>query len=276
MKTPSISTITMMGAVCLASAPAWAQAPGGDSSPPPAVAPAAPPEATPRTTVPPYEEVPPAQTQAPVGAEGEMSPPATAPVAPVGPAPTDTPADDMSGARRMWMQKVGGAVLLGGGYEDFTYSDIRSMTGGAGAWDARLVGGTRQFVGLEAAYVGSARSIQTLGLASDSNLVSNGAEGALRLNAPIARGASLIEPFGFIGLGWQRYHVTNTPEATSDVSRNDDVMTMPLGGGVEYGYRQLLVDARFTWRATYLNDLLRTTGGKLNTWGVGGNVGVAF
>ena len=37
-----------------------------------------------------------------------------------------------------------------------------------------------------------------------------------------------------------------------------------------------LADARFTYRQTYMNDLLRTTGGKLNAWGVGTQVGVTF
>jgi hypothetical protein len=38
----------------------------------------------------------------------------------------------------------------------------------------------------------------------------------------------------------------------------------------------LLADARFTYRQTYLNDLLRTSGGRLNNWGVGAQLGVEF
>jgi hypothetical protein len=172
--------------------------------------------------------------------------------------------------------RVGASVLLGGGYEDFTNDTMQAQTGGAGSWNARLVAGTRQFVGLEAAYVGSARNINTLGLSDNSNLVANGVEGALRVNVPVARGAQLIEPFGFIGVGWSHYNITNAGINTSDLNDKDDVMTMPYGGGLAYAYGMFMADARFTYKQTYMNDLLRTTGGKLNTWGVSGQVGVEF
>ncbi|HVZ72594.1 MAG TPA: hypothetical protein VHJ20_09485 [Polyangia bacterium] len=193
-------------------------------------------------------------------------------------APTDQPPQTVtaSGSVMWWRPHPGAALLLGGGFEDFTRSNVRAMTGGGGTWDARLVAGTREIVGLEAAYVGSARSIQTL-TNNNSNLISNGVEGDIRLNLPLVSGTSLIEPFGFIGLGWQHYHVTNTP-AFSDVASNDDVMTLPLGAGLEASYRGFMVDARFTYRQTYLNNLLSAdpNGGRLDTWGVGGNVGVEF
>jgi hypothetical protein len=51
---------------------------------------------------------------------------------------------------------------------------------------------------------------------------------------------------------------------------------MPLGGGLEFVYRRFIADARFTYRETYYNDLLRVTGDKLNTWGVGGQLGMEF
>lgn len=173
-----------------------------------------------------------------------------------------------------WMHKVGAAILIGGGFERFTDGTLRAMTGDGGSWTARLVGGTRQFVGVEAAYVGSARSISALGV-NAGNLVSNGVEGTLRLNIPLVRGATLLEPFGFVGIGWQHFNVTNNT-VTSDVVGSDDVMTVPYGGGLELAYKSFIADARFTYRQTYYNDLLRVTGGNLNNWGVGGQIGVEF
>jgi hypothetical protein len=41
-------------------------------------------------------------------------------------------------------------------------------------------------------------------------------------------------------------------------------------------YDMLMIDARFTYTETFFNDLFRTQGSKLNTWGVGGNLGVEF
>ena len=79
-------------------------------------------------------------------------------------------------------------MLVGGGFQDFTNGRLKDATGDGGYWTARIVAGTRQYVGMEAAYVGDARSITGLGLGNDSRLISNGLEGNLRLNIPIVRG----------------------------------------------------------------------------------------
>jgi len=195
------------------------------------------------------------------------------------PPPAPTPANDAGNAGRYSLQptmsRVGAGVLLGGGYEDFTSSNVRDMTGAGGFWNARLVAGTRQILGLEAAYVGSARGIDALGLGGDARLVSNGAEGAVRGNLPIAVGRSLLEPFVLVGLGWQHYNLTNTTTNTSDVADRDDVMTLPVGTGFEYSYGRFLADVRFMYHRTYFNDLMRT-GGRLDNLSVGTQVGMSF
>jgi hypothetical protein len=193
---------------------------------------------------------------------------------PVEPLPPLTP-PGYATSQPLTPSKIGGALLVGGGYEDFTNSSVKGMTSAGGAWSARVVAGTRQFVGVEGAYVGAARSIDALGLSSDASLISNGVEGNVRVNIPIVRRVALIEPFGFVGLGWSRYHVGNTQTRTSDVATNDDIMAVPMGAGLEYAYKAFIADARFTYRQTYYNDLLRT-GGNLNSWGVGGQVGFSY
>lgn len=235
---------------------------------------------SPLDTIPPPTptDVPPAQVTPIPGPITEspavMTPPDNQPLMPVTPVPQATD-DSRTSLRHM---NIGGALLVGGGYEQFTNSGLKDMTGNGGAWNARAIAGTREYVGLEAAYVGAARSINTLGLASNADLVSNGVEGALRLNVPVLSlsGRQLIEPFGFVGLGWQHYSITNSNTNTSDLADKDDVMTMPVGAGFEYAYGAFMADARFTYRETYYNDLMRTTGGKLNNWGVGTQVGVNF
>ena len=101
------------------------------------------------------------------------------------------------------------------------------MTGSGGYWSARIVGGMRQIIGVEAAYVGNARTIDALGLNGNARLISNGLEGALRLNIPIVswNQMSLVEPFGFVGLGWAHYNLTNINLNTSNVASSDDIMT---------------------------------------------------
>jgi hypothetical protein len=203
----------------------------------------------------------------------------TEPAQPIAPVPSGTYVpvrNDQPSVGHTWVGRLGAGFLLGGGYEDFTNENLRSQTGGGGAWDARLLAGTRQFVGVEAAYVGAARSVDALGLQSNALLLSNGVEGAVRLNVPVVlRRAQLLEPFGFVGLGWQHYQVTNTNTNTSDIAGKDDIMSLPVGGGLEYAIGRFMADARFTYRSTYYNDLMRT-GGNLNNWGVGTNIGFAF
>ena len=182
----------------------------------------------------------------------------------------------MHDTEHTWVGRLGSGFLVGGGYEDFTGKAMRNQTGGGGTWNARAVVGTRQFVGVEGAYVGSAHSVDALGVNSSAVLVSNGLEGNVRVNLPITmQRAQLLEPFGFVGLGWQHYQVTNTTVNTSDLARNDDVMTVPLGGGIAYAIGRFMADARFTYRPTYYSEMLRQ-GGSLSNWGVGGQVGVAF
>jgi hypothetical protein len=179
--------------------------------------------------------------------------------------------------------KVGLALMAGGGYQDFASSNMRDRTNGGGAWDIRVVAGTRSIIGVEGAYVGSARGFQSLGVtANNPTLISNGIEGNLRLNVPIIKGASLIEPYGVVGVGWSQYHISNynsNTQALSDFNAtNDNVMTVPFGVGFAYGYKALMVDVRGTYAATYYNKLLQGTNGSgtLNTWGVGGQAGFAF
>jgi hypothetical protein len=206
-----------------------------------------------------------------------VTPQALPPPAPMQPAPVVTPypVEGVSHGYPVWISKMGSAVMLGGGFEDFTQAAPKSQTNGGGSWDLRLAAGTRQFIGLEAAYVGAARSVNALGFTTNTTLVSNGLEGALRLNVPIAAGLALIEPFGFVGLGWQHYYLSKAV-TTADVTRSDDVMSLPYGGGLMAAYGMFMVDARVQWRETYYNNMFKAEGSKLNTWGVGGNVGVEF
>ena len=220
------------------------------------------------------EAPPPAETPAP-------PPPVVVPMAvepvpvPVEAPPAPKPESGRSG--------FGFALMAGGGYQDFANNDMRQRTNGGGAWDLRFIAGLHSIIGVEGAYVGSARSLQTLGAtANNPALISNGLEGNLRLNIPIISGHSLFEPYGVVGIGWEQYHISNynsNTQVLSDFSSsNDNVMTVPFGAGFAYGYKGLLLDVRGTYAATYYNNLLQGTNGSgtLNTWGVGGQVGFAF
>lgn len=195
--------------------------------------------------------------------------PVMAPMAP-------PPASPDLGPPRAYGHYPGIALQLGGGFEDFTNQAMRDTTGSGGSWDLRLVLGMQSIVGFEAAYVGATRQITPLGRTSSSYLLSNGGEVALRLNAPIVRGPILVEPFGFVGVGWAHYAIADYNAGfTADFTSKDDVMTLPLGGGIAFADRALLLDVRASYTPTYYNDMVRGGGG-LDHWGVGGHVGIVF
>jgi hypothetical protein len=224
-----------------------------------------------------------AEPAAPLAQEETPPPPMVAVVPPVvEPVPVETPAE-AAPTKYQPPSKFGLAFMAGGGFQDFSNSNMRNLTNGGGAWNFRFVAGTRSIIGVEGAYVGSAQGFQSLGAtANNPTLISNGVEGNLRLNAPITKGNSLFEPYAIAGVGWSQYHITNynsNTQALSDFSAtNDNVMTVPLGAGFTYGYKALLLDVRGTYSPTYYNNLLAGTSGNgtLNTWGVGGSIGFGF
>jgi hypothetical protein len=98
----------------------------------------------------------------------------------------------------------------------------------------------------------------------------------LRLQYPYEAGAWLVEPFAFGGIGWSRLSLEDGPPG---VRGDDDVGVVPFGAGLTLGYRGLLVDARFTYRATFDEDLaLAAAGGDadLQGWAVGASIGYEF
>ena len=162
---------------------------------------------------------------------------------------------------------------------------MRDVTEGGGAWDARFVGGTNSIIGFEAAYVGTANSITTLNnTANNPALVSNGLEGNARLNIPIRRGPSLFEPYGYVGLGYSHFNVSNYNSNTQTLSSfstsNDNTMTVPVGGGFAYAYKAFIADVRAGWTAVYYDNMLNgnfgSNNGALNHWNAGGQIGFMF
>ena len=100
----------------------------------------------------PVAEAPAAEEPAPVA---EVPPPPPAPeIYPV----TPPPSAPEGATYAPYGSKFGWAFLAGGGFQDFTKNVMRAQTNTGGAWNLRLVGGTKSIVGFEAAYVGSARA----------------------------------------------------------------------------------------------------------------------
>ncbi len=163
-------------------------------------------------------------------------------------------------------------VLAGGGVTNYVDGAVRNRVDVGGTWDLRLGFGNRYYLGAEAAYVGSARQSGSLG----SNLLTNGVEGVIRLQYPLVAGEWLLEPFAFGGAGWTHFNLNS---AAPGLQSTDDVLVVPFGAGFSVAYDRFLLDARFTYRQTFDEALLRTavaSAPNLASWAVTASVGYEF
>ena len=191
-----------------------------------------------------------------------------------GAARAQTPTVSEVQARPHLLTDYGESLVVSGGVTNFIEDSIRNRTDVGGFWEARLGFGTRFWVGVEGAYTGSARKIRDTGV--DTNLIGNGAEGDVRLNYPYSNGNWLIEPFAFGGLGWTHFNVNGLQASTASLRSSDDVLTVPVGGGLTVGYDHILFEGRFTYRQTFNEDLVPGGNGTLKNWAAGASVGYEF
>ncbi len=168
----------------------------------------------------------------------------------------------------------GFSVSAGGGVFGFA-GDANDLADEGGAYTARLGIGTRQLVGFEVAYVGTAQDVDALGLDDDAVLISNGVEGVARLNI----GTFQLQPYILGGVGWKRYDMVNEDFNTSSIEDNDDVIEFPVGGGLSWRYEGFLLDGRGTYNFATEEDLIAdvaTDDQGLDTWNVTLKAGVEF
>lgn len=175
------------------------------------------------------------------------------------------------------LERYGIMIALGGGVSGFTDDTMRDTTNDGGAWGVRLGIGTRSPIAFEAEYFGSAQQIDALGLENDAVLVGNGVQGVARVNLLDMN----IQPFLFGGVAWRHYNLSDEGINTSAVNDTDDVLEIPMGGGIGLKYRGFLFDARGEYRYVTEENLMPSSNdlgdqAKLHRWGVTGNIGYAF
>ncbi len=174
--------------------------------------------------------------------------------------------------------RIGIAVMAGVGVGGFTNRTLRDTTEPGGDYAGRVTIGTRLPIALEASYIGSVQYLDTFGLNNDAVLVSNGAQGAVRINVLPRR---TLTPFVFGGIAWRHYTLANVRQTnTSNVSANDNVAEIPMGAGLALRAGGLVLDLRGDYRLTFREDLVDAAGSDhathapMNRWGVTLNVGV--
>ena len=176
-----------------------------------------------------------------------------------------------------WYERWGLAIAAGGGVEGFTDEDETGADVG-GNWNVRLSIGTRTPFTLEASYIGSAQEIEALGLDTDTYLYGNGLQAAARVNFLQGYGVSV---FALGGAAWRHYSLSSNDFNTSDVSDSDDVLEIPVGGGIAFGYAGFMFDARSEYRMASYGDLFENSpqierDPDLNRWNVQANIGYEF
>lgn len=200
------------------------------------------------------------------------------------PAPQATPPPPMAmeepAVERPWYDRIGYGLSLGGGVDDFVGSDIRNFTNVGGSWNLRFTAGTKSYLALEASYIGSAQSINVLGLDTNAVLVGNGLQAALRLN--FVR-HYVVQPFIYGGGAWRNYSLSNTIVNTSDVTNNANEFELPLGVGLAGYISGFMADIRGEYRFAWGDDLVPNiqannsgVSASLDRWGVTGNIGMEF
>lgn len=175
----------------------------------------------------------------------------------------------------------GTAINVGGGVMNYTERGPLASTNPGGLWNARLAVGTRSVIGLEGGYLGTAQDIDAVGLDEGAFLVSNGAEGALRVNAPVTFQAGMVAPYAVAGLGWQRFDLVNEGVNTSSVEDADNVMTVPVGIGLNTVLAGFNLDARAMYRHTIGSELLGAEdysfdSNAMNFWSLQAGLGFEF
>jgi hypothetical protein len=172
---------------------------------------------------------------------------------------------------------TGVVFQAGGGLTGFSRQATRDAFDTGPYWDARAILGNRSFLGAELAYVGSVRDATASGLTGGA-LLGNGAEAAVRVNLPIEQQRLLLEPFVFGGVGWTYYQIVNEDDNSSNIKDHANALSIPFGAGFSAAYDHVTVEARFTYRPVFDDDLVALTGGDrahadLQNWSAGLTVG---
>jgi hypothetical protein len=216
---------------------------------------------------PPAAQEPPAAEE-PKAVEEPACPPGMEPAPPPAPAP----APEVRHKPRAAFSPDNMSLTVGGGVGNFVrdrISDLNSSV--AGTWDARFLYGTRHYLGVEAAYQGTAAgSSADFGTGSVSTTQ---VTGSLRFNMTRLR----IQPFLAAGAGWMLLHRGQSGPAEALVaSSNTNSFVVPFAGGIAgYFGRHGTVDVRGTYALVTDKDFTNT-GARPDMWTAELRAGYAF
>jgi hypothetical protein len=219
------------------------------------------------------------------------APEATAPVETPPPPPVETPPTPappaMASAEGVHarayeprpLSGIGMGITVGAGVMDFWHQRARSFTDPGVTWNATATIGTRLPVGLDLSYVGSSQNITLPGFSTDSYMLGQGAEAALRLQYP----HGWVRPYAFGGIGWRQLSIRRQNLIGTGFQDFDNQGTVPFGAGLAIGQvNGIMFDLHGTGRLTFddelLSNVLQNQGehGHTQTWDVTARIGGEF
>jgi hypothetical protein len=181
--------------------------------------------------------------------------------------------DDESGL----LTEYGLSLTVGGGVAGFTDETMRETANVGGTWDVRAAFGSHAPIAIEAGYVGSAQTLDAIGLDDDALLLGTAVEGVARVNL-LPR--ATLNPYFFGGAAWRRYDLTNADTNTSDVTGTDNLLEIPVGAGLGYRIAGFIADVRGEFRIADQEDLIRRDVGSdravMHTWSASAKLGYEF
>jgi hypothetical protein len=160
-------------------------------------------------------------------------------------------------------------LALGGGVNNFTNAAVNDRTNPGGAWTVRALYGSRALLAAELAYIGTAADLTGAGIDPDAKLLSNGAEGLLRLNL----GTGPLQPYAFGGAAWKRYTLMNNGPGTTIVRDGDNVLEIPFGAGIAMRARGFVFDARFDYRPAFDEEMFTFADNDMDNWAATARIG---
>jgi hypothetical protein len=189
----------------------------------------------------------------------------------------DFDGDDGDGDESALLTEYGLSLTVGGGVAGFTDETMRETANVGGTWDVRAAFGSHAPIAIEAAYVGSAQTLDAIGLDDDALLLGTAVEGVARVNL-LPR--ATLNPYFFGGAAWRRYDLTSADTNTSDVTETDNLLEIPVGVGLGYRIAGFIADVRGEFRIADQEDLIRRDIGAdravMHTWSASAKLGYEF
>ena len=188
------------------------------------------------------------------------------------------------------MIPYGMEVSAGAGVVDFSSDAAQHLTTIGQMWSVSVLAWGQKVVAFEAQYTGTHNNFNQVmaPFAPNTAVIGSSLDGNFRLQVPRAISEAKLlglQPYAFLGAGWNNYWLTNQPISERAVERADNMFMATWGAGSQiYATPHFVLDGRFTFREMINDNLLHTSSTgmptvnsqEMNQWAFSARVGYAF